>query len=166
MEKDINIDGREYRIAQYRVHKRMVFHGQLTKLMGYGAKVADGIVNGMVDENIQLDQIGIGDAIKNIMDKLDPEEHTKFVLGTIKELTMSPKQCGPDSTEQQFESYFTEHFPDTYPLFAEIVEHNITDSISESLKKKLAYYASTMLGFIAEPEEQKQSKQDSQNQKN
>jgi len=163
MEKDINIDGREYRIAQYRVHKRMIFHGQLTKLMGYGAKVADGIVNGMVDENIQLDQIGIGDAIKNIMDKLEPEEHTRFILGTIKELTMSPKQCGPDSNEQQFEKHFTEFFSDVYPLFAEIVEHNITDSISDSLKKKLAYYASTMLGFIAEPEG---SKQDSQKQKN
>jgi len=152
MEKDIMIGGTEYRVAQYRVEKRMVFHMQLTKLMGYGAKIADGIVNGMVDENIQLDQIGVGEAIKNIVEKLDPVEHTKFVMSTIKALTMSPKQCGPDGKPDEFDIHFTDHFSDIYPLFTEIVEHNVTDSISADLKKKLAGYISTMLGFIGEPE--------------
>jgi len=163
MEKDITIGDTQYRIAQYRVEKRMKFHGQLVQIMGYGAKIADGIVNGMVDENIQLDQIGVGEAIKSIMDKIDPEEHTKFILDTIKNLTMSPKQCGPDGKESEFESHFTDNFSDVYPLFFEIVEHNVTDSISEDLKKKLASYMTTLLGFIGEPEE---SKLDSQKQPN
>jgi len=162
MEKDITINGRQYRIAQYRVGKRMIFHARLIKIMGFGSKVADGIINGMVDENIQLDQIGIGEAINNIMDRLEPVEHTKFVLETIKSLTMSPKQCGPDGKEEQFEAHFSDdYFKDVYPLFTEIVEHNINDSISEDFKKKLIGYFMNMLGFIGEPEESKQDSQKS-----
>lgn len=164
MEKDITIGKTLYRIGQYRVEKRMIFHMQLTKLMGYGAKVADGIVNGFVDDDIQLDQIGIGEAIKNIMDKLDPVEHTRFVLSTIRDLTKAPKQCGVDGSSEAFEAHFTENYSDTYPLFAEIVEHNITDSISEDLKKKLAGYVSIMLDFLED--KPKTSGPGSQKQKN
>jgi tail assembly chaperone len=154
MEKEITINSNEYRIAQYRLEKRMIFHGQLARLAGYGAKVADGIVNGLVDENIQLDQIGIGETIKGIMDKIEPEKNMRFILDTIRALVKSPKQCSIDGKDSAFEQYFTDKFEDVYPLFIEIVEYNVQDSVSGELKKKLASYLTTMLGSIGEPEVQ------------
>ena len=159
MEKDIVINGNQYRIAQYRLEKRMIFHAQLVRIAGYGAKIADGIVNGIIDENVQLDQINIGEAVKSILDRIEPEKHTKFILETIKELLKSPKNA-----MNNLEDYFTNNFKDVYPLFIEIVEHNVSDSVSDDLKKKLASYAMSMLDIIAEPDQQ--SKTDSQKQKN
>lgn len=152
MEKEIQVNGRDYRIKQYRMHERMVFHARVTKLFGIGATVVDGIIDGFVDEDLTLDKIGFGDAIKNMTDRLDPEKHAKFIQDTIKKLTVSPKVAGEDSKPEKFEDYFTENFNDIYPLFMDIVEFNIADSISEDLKKKLTSYVTKIFDFMGEQE--------------
>jgi hypothetical protein len=153
MEKELIINGREYRIRQYRVRQRIKFHLILTKMAGNGAKIADGLLDGYVDNSINLDSIGLGSSIENILGKIDPDKNMEFILSTIKDLTVSPKKATIDATDNEFDKYFSENFVDVYPLFMECIEHNITDSISEHLKKKLLAYVNNIFDFMgAEPE--------------
>ena len=148
MEIEKEINERTYRIKQYRMHERIVFHARVAKLFGVGATIADGIIDGFVDDDLTLDKIGFGDAIKNITDKIDPEIHAKFIEDTIGKLTVEPVEARGES--KKFEQYFTDNFKDVYPLFMEIVEFNIEDALSENLKKKLMSYVTRIFDFMEE----------------
>ncbi len=142
MDKELSINGREYRIKQYKFTERSELLWRLTKMLG---EAGASLLNGVLGEGDLLDQdIDLGGILRGFLGQIDPREHTEFIKQTIQNLTVSPKKINidQDKTGDEFENYFSDYFSDHLPLFIEIIRHNLMSAVSEDIKKKLSTFAS------------------------
>jgi hypothetical protein len=142
MDKELKINGTDYRIKQYKFTERSQLLWKLTKMAGRsGAVLLNGFLGeGGIDEieDILDKDIDFGLVLTDFLDQVEPFEHTEFIKATIQDLTVSPKEIhkDQDSDGEKFEDYFSDHFADHLPLFVEIVSHNLMSAVSEDIKKK------------------------------
>lgn len=137
MDKELKINGNEYRIKQYKFTERSQLLWRLTKMVGGPAAT---LLNGALGEGDDIldKDIDFGGVMRGFLGQIDPAEHTEFIKETIQNLTVSPKKINinQDKDGEEFENYFSDHFSDHLPLFVEIVKHNLISALSEDIKKK------------------------------
>lgn len=145
-EHEITINGNTYRIKQYMFSRRSQLLWKLAKILGDGAAaILNGILEGKSD--VFDAEIDFGNALKEFLKNIDPEQHTGFIKETIRNLTVFPKKI---QDADGFEMYFSDNFADHIPLFIEIIKYNLASVASGELKKKYLSYMTAM----AEPSRQ------------
>ncbi|MBT4263804.1 MAG: hypothetical protein HOD85_06295 [Deltaproteobacteria bacterium] len=136
MDKELNINGNDYRIKQYKFTERSQLLWKVTKMLG---EAGGALLNGALGEGDILDKdIDFGGVLIGFLGQIEPYEHTEFIKETIQSLTVSPKEIHKDQDQngEKFENYFSDHFADHLPLFIEILRHNLMSAVSEDIKKK------------------------------
>jgi len=151
-EKPVKVGEVTYQIKELRPFDRDVILFKIINIVSGLAPSVDAMINLLIstikepenlDKSIDEIDLKVGDTIKEIVSKLDPEETAILIEELIKKSVVQPNL----EDEKNYDMHFTKYYSNRWVLIFRILLFNYNDSFS-FLKKKSSSSKNKILDFL------------------